>query len=260
MPLSKRARDYGQAISFHSLRSIADSLYPGQNYTNLAHILGETPALGHLSDFLGGASPDSSSIAVLYDLETPESHARCRTFKSDEHCRLQDLPEPREPNGQILFLRGHLSADWIKTIGAKYRVDPEFFQRHLALPSAPIHESVFSLPSLPSSTRNIITLGIPTIACHDPGAASLNSADLQEHRAEDTIAMDKYLRTFNKLAMPGDSMVRSYKALDRRFSLIEQNMSLCIEKSGKGWTGKRLSCTGWKFSLTHYSDRMARQR
>lgn len=241
MSLSKRARDYGAAILVHSHRSVADSLYPGQNYAYLARILGESPGLGRLGDLISCAPADHSTLAVLYDLKVPDIHAgtdiSCKKFKVDDYCLLQDLPEPQESGGQLLFVRGHLSEEWIKTIGGKYRVDPEFFQRHLALPSAPIYESALALPTLPSSTRNIIRLSVSTIACQDPNALTIDLSHLQDVQARDAVAMDQYFRRLSKSLKPGDSIVRAYKTLSERFSIIEQDISICLETSGKGWIG-----------------------
>jgi hypothetical protein len=65
--LSKKSQDCGKAIFIHSLRSITDSLYPGWNYTNLAHLLSESRDLGlneHGQDHV---------LALLYDLDPQAS-------------------------------------------------------------------------------------------------------------------------------------------------------------------------------------------
>ena len=34
-------------------------------------------------------------------------------------------------HGQLLFIKGHPSPEWLSAINAKYQMDPEFFLRHL---------------------------------------------------------------------------------------------------------------------------------
>lgn len=118
-------------------------------------------------------------------------------------------------------------------MGAKYRIDPEFFQRHLSFQPAPIHQSVFSLPSLPLSTRNIIRINVSTICYRDPTIAKHLSAPARKELEADS--MRRYLCQFSSAAKQGDSIVRGYTSLDDRFSVLEQDISICLERNGKGW-------------------------
>jgi hypothetical protein len=242
MASNKRARDYGKAILLHSLRSWGNSLYPGQHYSNLAQLLRQTLDLEPEDSTAAPTDQQTDVLATLYDLKLQNTNLagpiESVKFRRNEAVRLQSWPEPEEPTGQVLFLRGHLTAEWVKTVGAKYRIDPEFFQRHLSFQSAPIHITVFALPSLPSSTRNIIRLNVSTICYRDPTATTSSRGTVQDIQDEHANAMGRYFRQFGTLAKPGDSIVRAYTTLSERFSILEQDISICLEQNGKGWVGQ----------------------
>ncbi len=80
-------RENGVATQVHAQRSIADSLYLGQNYTNIARIRGESPRLENLGDDLFDTSADDSSVAVHDDLAAQDAaDISCIRFEVDEYC------------------------------------------------------------------------------------------------------------------------------------------------------------------------------
>ena len=104
-------------------------------------------------------SPDG--VVSDYKFVTFCDHKSTRHF-SDIAKFVEAVPStPNTDHGQVLFMRGHPSSEWLATIGAKYQVEPDFFQRHLNFRlQAPNH---FSPPSLPSSSESMVRLRIPTI-------------------------------------------------------------------------------------------------
>jgi hypothetical protein len=53
----------------------------------------------------------------------------------DEFNDLGDEILPDESNFVILLLQGYPEAQWLAAVGAKFRIDPEFFHRHLIFTS-----------------------------------------------------------------------------------------------------------------------------
>lgn len=137
----------------------------------------------------------------------------------------------------MLFLRGFLSPEWIAEIGSRYRVDPEFIHRHLDFFASSVHRSCFSLPSLPTTSNNIIHININTIICSQH-SHSIPTDDLLNRRREAAEQMIRYKRQLQTSARCGDSLVREYSVLNDQFSVIEQRISVSICRNGDGWLGK----------------------
>jgi len=230
MHLSKRAHDYKHAIQTHSLQSTQDTIYPGQQYTFLAKHLQQ--------DDLANPVPNGThDLGILCMLGTNASRARLK-FKYQDLEDLLKVPEPDELRGQILFLRGHLPSSWINSIGSKYIIDPDFFRQHLDLPSIPKVQSLFATPCLPSVQKMCLTLRINTIFCTDPVCTDDSRSTYIKRKGNDRVALEDYLGGFLMNAKPGDSLVRAFSRVERKFSVIEQNLSICVENCGKGWIGE----------------------
>jgi hypothetical protein len=133
----------------------------------------------------------------------------------------------------LVFLRGFPHPKWLQAIGSQYRIDPEFFRRHLRFLFKP--KEFYDLPALPSSARNIIRLRVTTICTRQ---VAVNSHDVQLARAKETEEVDRYGRHLEARGSPGDSIVRRFSIHNETISTIEQDISICVkkEKSG-GWIG-----------------------
>ena len=146
---------------------------------------------------------------------------------------------PESIAGQIVFIRGFISPSWVCALGSKYNIDPEFFRRHMDFLSAGVGGHAYSLPSLASSSHNIVRLCVSTILNRD----DFSGKNLQSQRFDHRVDMETY--RIQQLASTrmccGDSMVREYSTLCSRFSVVEQWISFCIAKTESGWTGKSLT-------------------
>lgn len=151
--------------------------------------------------------------------------------------RLAPIPHPSHGKGHLLFVCGHLSPSWLAEIGSKYRVDPEFFCRHLDFLDSSIYRSLSDSPSLVSTTNNIIHVYVTTVLTNALGLTR-TSGSLLGHRELKKAEMSKYKRQLPKSAQCGDSLVRQYDVFGDHHSIIEQRVSICITENGDGWTGK----------------------
>src|SRR5258706_9160515 len=87
-----------------------------------------------------------------------QEHSKGISFRTCLEFTAVEPPGPKDWQSHILFLRGHPSAQWLRLIGSKYHVDPEFFARHMDFRSASDKSNNFSIPSLPSSSWHLIGL------------------------------------------------------------------------------------------------------
>jgi hypothetical protein len=79
-----------------------------------------------------------------------------------EELTSQDAETPVNGN-QFLFLHGLPSPQWLNAIGGRYRVDPEFYHRHLDFQATAGRADYFTQPTLSSRCKNTIQFRVTTI-------------------------------------------------------------------------------------------------
>jgi hypothetical protein len=150
----------------------------------------------------------------------------------------------------LLLLRGYPSPEWLNTLGGRFGIDPEFFQRHLLFASASGKSSSkhSSTQILPSCHGDMISLQITTIGSrqcdrqggHDQGGLE----SLRRHTSEEMLSYMSKLGSLNCPGIaPGDSIVRDFSVHDFDYFSLEQTMSLGIHRTRDGWIGIFLSHT-----------------
>lgn len=144
----------------------------------------------------------------------------------------------------VLFMRGFPSPEWLNSVGAKFRIDPEFFQKHLNFSSETANAlpSITLTPSLPSVQTDTVTLYVTTICQRLSDSRGHLSQDyLDEARELASQEMAKYVSSLSGLNCPritlGDSVVREFSIHDSEHFSIEQALSINISRCGKGWLG-----------------------
>jgi hypothetical protein len=225
-------REYAQIISRHAKRSTHQSVFPGQNFEDLAHRL-RKPLQWPQGVDNARYLPKSLSLATLCTLNS--SRRYIDQLSDVNHCReiLEVGSGPKDP--RILFLRGNPSSKWLTTIGSVCRVDPEFFQRHLSFES---RYDYFSLPSLPSYSDNIIKLHYVTLCSRKDKIGLSNQSVINDLRAKGAKAMELYTHQLKVDASVGDSIVRKYFIHDELHFSLEQEMTISLNQVGESWVGK----------------------
>lgn len=158
-----------------------------------------------------------------------------------------ELNDPAETErSNIILLRGHPSPDWLNFIGATFDVDPEFFRRHLDFRYAKTLPHDFSQPTLPAATSNMTRLRISTIGCRWDkwgNSKQMSQKSLDNFRADAAKSMTDYSATLSRGRdadiATGDSVVRSFTVLDNEHFIIEQDISVCVNATASGCTGKQ---------------------
>ncbi|KAK7413113.1 hypothetical protein QQX98_007999 [Neonectria punicea] len=181
---------YARAVSVHSQRTKQSSMFPGDNYRRLASFLCRPYGSSRIQATSKDVPPSSPfPFAILHRLG-PNSNGYVGSSDSTANSTSNSDSEPRlgrgssstaqkssfdfsdagldtfrrttPSSGDMLFLQGVASPEWINHVGSKYGVDPEFFRRHADSPaSSPLGH--FDLPSLQSSNIDILTLPITSI-------------------------------------------------------------------------------------------------
>lgn len=187
-------------------------------------------------------SAEPFDFVTLYDLD-PAKERRAKHLNSvkDFEAEVSPLIES-SPHGHVLFLRGHPSPDWLLSIGTKYQVDPEYFQRYLDFfLGQPEH---FPLPALPSTALPMIKLRITTIGgSQNPLKTSDRQGDLQDIQGKTMKAKKDYresLRT-HKGCNLGDSIVRDCSIHDLCHFSLEQDIFINVCRTKLGWACKCIS-------------------
>ncbi|KAJ5634366.1 hypothetical protein N7528_002208 [Penicillium herquei] len=246
--------EYKQAIYAHSQRSLLSSSFPGHNYAALANwLIRPNPDFHSHRKDTGKVREDKHSLVVVHNLDDdgPE-----RTQRLTE----EDLPDfvgsttSHQGKGQLLFVQGFPSPTLVANLGSRYRIDPEFFCRHLDFFDISAHGQYFNMPSLLNSTNNIIHVSVSTILTNATAYSTTNShEDFISNRQLMRHQMFRYKRSLQNSASCGDSIVREYSILSDRYSIIEQRVSICLAENGDSWTGKLLHERG--YSIVINTDR-----
>ncbi|KAI9794812.1 MAG: hypothetical protein M1816_002940 [Peltula sp. TS41687] len=240
--------EYANLINAHAKLSSVDTLYPGNNFGNLATYLlqpyqSHAPMLSTSTSSTTASNPPSKEFYLsLYNLNDRTTSGIRHFLSPSQFSDSVIEPTRDENNGHLLFMRGNLSPDWLNAIGAKFRVDPEFFQRHLDFRSTVGRPEYFPLPPLPSAAVNMTRLRLVTVGNRTVEARSRTWPDqhqLETWRQEGA----KSLRSFvEKLTMgresdtkSGDSIVREFSVHDHQHFSFEQDMSLHIMNALGGW-------------------------
>ncbi len=142
---------------------------------------------------------------------------------------------PEAVDSHILFLRGNPSPEWLTTVGSTCQVEPEYLQRHLNFRSP---SEYFSLPSLPSSSENIIRLPFITLCSREDKIGKSDQKVIDEMRVSGTKAMEIYTHRLKMGTAVGDSIVRRYSVHDERHFSLEQEMTISLSQVSDHWIGK----------------------
>lgn len=238
---------YAQTVVVHSHRTKESSLFPGQNFKALAGFLTRSNKNAHLqSEYNKTRQDDDFTFVSLHDY-TADGKRNISYHDSGLGGRkkLSSQGLPGSGCAQLVFIRGYALPEWLNLIGSRYRVDPEFFRRHLNFLQP---QTLFDIPNIPSASRNIIHLPLTTIVERTDGAIFRNRS-FEADRQLDLDRVSSYLRQLDREAQIGRSIVRNWTTLDDKYSSLEQNVSVCVQPKGGGWVGKSPPSVDFRMSF-----------
>ena len=218
------------AVDNYCKHSKEDFLHPGSHYYQLAQFLSGTKKAAPYN-----RAHQSSFVHVIVHDWSKEGQTK-EVYKGDEGLQKLGVLKPPEPgSGRLIFLRGHSCRNWLLELGAQYRIDPEYFRRHLNFLQS---VESYDLPTLPSSSRNIIQLRIITICSRE---VPLTQDQIEDSRREETKAVQRHQQHLEANGSVGDSMIRRISTHGETTFTLEQEVSLCVKRKNGGWIGTELT-------------------
>ena len=240
-------KEYADAVSAHAKQGIQASLYPGLNFANLASFL-QQPFKSQIKPLRVSSwesSKDQSyTFARQYTYNTG-GRTKVESFqRPDDFSDASRLLAQAENTNSILFLQGLPSSQWLSIVGGAGRVDPEFFQRHLDFWSTIGRINYFPLPSLPSTSENMIQLLYISIGQRENPGEKRTQKEIGLMRQAGMKAMSRYTHNLNTCmdggSAVGNSIVRDFDVLDESYFVIEQRISIYCSRGGHARTSKSL--------------------
>ena len=164
--------EYAKLIHAHSQRTVARSLYPGSNYLDLATWLVYTTNVNNPPSASAATtkSSDEHDVIVFHDLglsctttNNSENEEQTRFISSHSPLStLSSLPLPSSAgSGQLLFLRGIPSPNWLAEIGGAYLISHPHSSSFPYL-HFPISMPTLEYPASPEAPPPLISLPFHT--------------------------------------------------------------------------------------------------
>ena len=215
----RTSEKYGSLILQHSKRSRLRHYHTGLNYRALAKFLEREPQ--PVSPTQGRT--DSHDFLVIRTFARERGERSTRTYTANDVHRFEQAPSEKNIS-KVIFMRGLASRAWLNALGNHYRLDPEFFRRHLEFtPSIDYHD----LPSVPSVSRRMVTIRVSTIFRR---RTALPQIELQHARQGEDLAVRKYQREVDRHGGIGTSIVRGLSFQNETTFTLEQAMTICAVK------------------------------
>lgn len=144
------------------------------------------------------------------------------------------LPDA-SPMVQILFLHGHQPPQCLTRVGARYKVNPRAYLRHLQYLWSNSQSRLFASPSLPSASVDIVSLCVVTLVQRKATGTSL-----EDMRCHAKLAMDKYLHRvyIGRGLNAGDSIVRASWIHSPEYFSVEQEITVSLQRKDGRWSCK----------------------
>ena len=238
---NRRRETYSATLNQFSQTSLQPELYSRVQYQFLARYLSTAPVNGQQVQ-KGGFSqaqprakrPSNNFIHVVVHTFLSGTRTGRDDFDLDDGLqRFMDVPQPEADSDQIVFVRGSLSPAWIGALGTKYKIDPEFFRRHLRyLPGRDYSD----LPPLPSAATEMLTLVLPSLYTR---SHALAPGQIKKCREKDSEVARKNQQSISGEAACGETVVRRFSTLSDRLFAVEHEISIFTRsKQNGGQIGK----------------------
>ena len=236
VPAAQNPQGYAKRIQEHADRAGDIDVHSGANFRALASYLNrpftlQPGAITGLNGFLD-EKPSASPLACVHSVAEDSTKPTLKLYRSvASSSEFTSHPPAIAANAaHLVWLSGLPAPEWINAVGAQYRIDPEFFRRHLAF--LRYGKDSYDIAPLPSSTQRMITLRLTTI-CRRP--VVLARAAIETARADSV----ELVRKHQQRLRPGDSTLRKYEVFNNTIFTIEQEISVYVERSKhhNGWIG-----------------------
>ncbi|KAF2181562.1 hypothetical protein K469DRAFT_260224 [Zopfia rhizophila CBS 207.26] len=224
-------KQFAEQIKNYSERPKESHVFSGEHYKPLAQFLEHVPPV---HGWRRVTEQDTGFLPLyLHINKAGQEKTQVVAYDAVDNLRSNaTLCPPDSQTSHLIILRGWQPREWIRTLGAHCKIDPEFFRRHLEFIDS---SSYFDLPALPSSSRNLWRLRVTTICTKQ---SPLNVDEVRKQRDGDMDGVQNYMNTMRANERIGSSIVRKHAVISETTSIIEQDVSFCVQKrKSGGWTG-----------------------
>jgi len=150
------------------------------------------------------------------------------------------LDDTNHSSTRLIILRGYPSARWMQHLGARYRVDPEFWSQHADF----LNDTVFNTSDsrvLPSSCTATVQVPLYTIGSHriPQGRSNQQAIDKARRESRESMIQYRHMLSMGTNWLPCASMVRDHWVLGEEDFCIEQRVSVTLmrrEHIENSWT------------------------
>lgn len=240
---------YAKAIEVCSDLPIASTFYSFQHYAGLSDFFNHTvpaPTPNGIPDDASESEQRRDEAYVNFYTYTADGTSQKKHAKSWNDLK-DNLYTPQCPNvtGTLVFLSGHQPRDWLIAIGERYRIDHEFWRRHLNLERGVGRNGAFTDSSLPSNNTYMLELCATTLGekseqrsrgqtSHELLPGLRDAADASMKQYNNALSRNRF-RTRH-----GESVVRQFVLHDLDLFSIEQNISIWVgkEENDGSWIGE----------------------
>ncbi|KAK7992999.1 hypothetical protein PG988_001793 [Apiospora saccharicola] len=236
------AQEYAERIQAFAGVSGFKSLYSGHRFLGLANFLWRPyeRRATRLEYYPAKADGHDERFPFALLVNWQEASGK-RTQQLDMTTQLEPVDKATR---SLIVLKGYPTADWLNALGAKFRIDPDLFQRHLCFWSesgnAISRQNI--APRLPSAQAEIVMLRITTIGVLTGSLQSTQRGTPQEVidslRRRTSNEMAGYISRLSSLDSPdialGDSIVREFVMLDLNHFAIEQIITINVASNNDG--------------------------
>ncbi|KAK6855170.1 hypothetical protein PG995_008702 [Apiospora arundinis] len=236
------AQEYAERIQAFAGGSGFKSLYSGHRFLALANFLWRPyeRRATRLEYYPTKADRQDEGFPFALLVNWHEASGK-RTQQLDMTKQLEAVENATR---SLIILKGYPSAEWLNFLGAKFRIDPDLYQRHLRFWSesgnAISRQNI--APRLPSAQAEIVMLRITTIGVLSGSLQSTQRGTPQDVidsvRRRTSNEMSAYISRLSSLDSPdialGDSIVREFVMLDLNHFAIEQIISINVAPNNDG--------------------------
>ncbi|OBT64481.1 hypothetical protein VE03_05375 [Pseudogymnoascus sp. 23342-1-I1] len=232
---SRTSEQYTKSLHQACTESLQTDLFSRIHYQFLSHYLKSTSRYGpptHGPDRRASVPASQTHVdRFTYVVVHTISNGTIKRHDFDHKLGLDEFwafPEAEPNTDQVIFVRGSLSPAWLELLGAKYKVDPEFFRRHLQY----LSQSDYSdLPPLPSASTNSIFLPVTSLYTR---SLALSEDQVRRQRNEDNDIARNNQQAIRQKATCGESVIRNVSTLSDRLLSIEHDISIYIRERKNG--------------------------
>ncbi|KAK0615124.1 hypothetical protein B0T17DRAFT_646595 [Bombardia bombarda] len=232
-------KQYAEAVWTRSQLLVTQSLYAGNHFDSLARFLNSPLEQGSLSSGQGTTPQEpglSFNFVTFYDLD-PATDQRETHISRTEDFKTKAKSLDNSVYGRLIFMNGYPTPEWLLSIGSTYKIDPEYFRRHLDFAQG--HRNHYSHPPLPSTLGSALRIQLSTIRTSVAKVKANSEQDALDHMRDDnkqrlSSYRDRIRRLPHDIKL-GDSIVRDSSVHDLQNISVEQDASIYVGRCGSGW-------------------------